>query len=76
MTIEDIAALLERVASLPDEAQDEVVASLTAIEAKYAGVYRVSDEERAAIERGLTSMREGRLVSEENMAAFWTRRGV
>ena len=76
MTIADIAALLERVASLPEEAQDEIVASVAAIEAKYAGEYQVSDEERAAVERGLTSVREGRLVSEEDMAAFWSRQGV
>jgi predicted transcriptional regulator len=76
MTKQQLAALLERVASLPDDAQDEVAASLAAIEAKYTGVYRVSDDERAGIERGLASLREGRLVDEDDMAAFWKRHGV
>jgi hypothetical protein len=76
MTVEDIAALLERVASLPEAAQDEFVASLAAIEAKYGRVYWVSGEERVALERGLASVRERRLVSEDDMAAFWSRHGV
>ena len=76
MTKQQLAALLERVASLPDDAQDEVAASLAAIEAKYTGLFRVSDNERAGIERGLASLRKGRLVDEDDMAAFWKRHGV
>jgi hypothetical protein len=76
MTKQQLAALFDRVASLPEDAQDEVAASLAAIEAKYTGVYCVSDDERAGIERGLASVREGRLVAEDDMAAFWRRRGV
>jgi predicted transcriptional regulator len=76
MTKKQLAALLDRVASLPDEAQDELATSLAAIEAKYTGAYRVSEDERAGIERGLASLREGRLVEENVMAAFWKHHGV
>lgn len=76
MTKQQLAALLDRVAPLSESAQDEVAGSVAAIEAKYAGVYRLSDEERAGIERGLASVREGRLVHEGEIAAFWKRHGV
>jgi predicted transcriptional regulator len=73
---DDIAWLVDRVAALPEEAQAELLASLEALEAKYVGVYHLNDEERAGIERGLRDLREGRLVSDEDMAAFWKRHGV
>jgi hypothetical protein len=73
---DDIAGLIERVAALPEEAQAELADSLAEIEARYAGIYRLNDDERAGIERGLRDLREGRLLSEEDMAAFWKRHGV
>jgi predicted transcriptional regulator len=76
MTKEEIADLIERVASLPAEAQAELVDSIAEIESKYGGVYHLNDDERAGIERGLRDLREGRLVSDEDMAAFWKRHGV
>jgi hypothetical protein len=73
---DEIAGLIERVAALPAKAKAELADSLAEIEARYAGVYRLSDEERAGIERGLRDLREGRLPSDEEMAAFWKRHGV
>ena len=73
---DEIAGLLERVAALPDEAKAELADSLAEIEARYAGVYRLSGEARAGIERGLGDLREGRLLGDEEMAAFWKRHGV
>ena len=76
MTREEIAGLIERVASLPEEAQAELIGSVAEIESRYTGVYRLSDDERAGVERGLRDLREGRLVSDEETAAFWKRHGV
>jgi hypothetical protein len=73
---DEIAWLIERVSALSEEAQVELFDSLAEIEAKYASVYRLSDEERAGIERGLRDLRDGKLVSDEDMAAFWKRHGV
>jgi predicted transcriptional regulator len=73
---DEIAWLIERVAALPDEAQAELVESLAEIESKYASIYRLNEDERAGIERGLQDLRKGRLVSDEDMAAFWKRHGV
>jgi predicted transcriptional regulator len=73
---DEIAWLVERVAALPEEAQAELIDSLAEIESKYAGVYRLNDEERAGVQRGLADLREGRLVSDEEMEAFWKRHGV
>jgi hypothetical protein len=76
MTKSEIATLLERVAAWPEEAHSELAQSIVDIEAKYTGVYRLSDEERASIERGLQDLRSGRLVSDEDMSAFWKQHGA
>jgi predicted transcriptional regulator len=76
MTKHTIEILLERVASWPEDAQDEFVKSLAEIERKHAGVYRLSDEERAAVRRGLSDMRAGRLASDEAVAALFSRYGA
>jgi len=36
-------------------------------------VYRVTDAERAAVRRGLAKMREGKLASDEAVAAVFNR---
>ena len=76
MTKHSIEILLERVASWPEEAQDEFVKSLAEIERKHAGVYRLSEDERAAVQRGLADMRAGRLASEEAVEALFSRYGA
>jgi predicted transcriptional regulator len=65
--------LLERVSTWPEEAQDEFVKSVADIESKHLGVYRLSDEERDAVRRGLADMREGRLASDAEVAAVFSR---
>jgi hypothetical protein len=72
-----LEALVERAASLPDEAQaefvDAVAEAMEAIETKHAGVYRLSEDERKGIERGLQEMREGRFASDDAVAAVFQR---
>jgi hypothetical protein len=76
MTKHSIEILLERVASWPDEAQDEFVKSLADIERRHAGVYQLSEDERAAVRRGLADLHAGRLASDEAVAALFNRYGV
>ena len=65
--------MLERVSTWPEEAQDEFVRSVADIESKHLGVYRLSDEERDAVRRGLADMREGKLASDAEVAAVFNR---
>jgi predicted transcriptional regulator len=71
-----IDALIERVASWPEAAQEEAVNSLLAIEARHVGTYPTSPEERAAILRGLAEADRDEFVSDEEMAAFFKRHGL
>jgi predicted transcriptional regulator len=68
--------LIERVAALPEEAQDELLDIVGAIEARQSGVYELSDDERVAVRRGLEAAKRGEFVSDEEMAAFFKRHGV
>jgi predicted transcriptional regulator len=73
MTRQGLEILLERVSTWPEEAQEEFVRSVADIESKHLGVYRLSDEERDAVRRGLADMREGRLASDAEVAAVFNR---
>jgi hypothetical protein len=73
MTRQGLEILLERVSTWPEEAQDEFVKSVADIESKHLGVYRLSDEERDAVRRGLADMREGKLASDVEVAAVFNR---
>jgi hypothetical protein len=66
-----LEALMERAASWPDEAQAELVRFMIDTEAKHFGVYRLSDEERAAIRKGLDDVKHGRFASDEEIAALF-----
>lgn len=73
MTRAEIASILDRVAELPQEAHDELIESVAQIEAKYAGVYRLSEDERAALDRSLEDVRSGRFASPEKIEAILAR---
>jgi hypothetical protein len=73
MTRQALEILLERVSTWPEEAQEELVRSVADIENKHLGIYRLSDDEREAVRRGLKEMREGRLASDEAVAAVFDR---
>lgn len=67
-----VQKILEKVADWPEEDQAELAELAREIEARRAGVYVLSDEERAAI----AEARRGAFVSDEDAAAFWQRHGV
>ena len=73
MTKEALEILLERVSAWPEEAQEELMRSLTDIENRHLGIYRLSDDERNAVRRGLKDIREGRLASDDEVAAVFNR---
>jgi predicted transcriptional regulator len=71
-----LETLIERVSALPAEAQDELLDHVALIEARRSGVYRLSDDERAAVKKGIEAAERGEFVSDEDMAAFFKRHGV
>jgi len=68
-----VETLIERVADWPQDAQAEVVKSIVDIEAKHFGAYKLSAEERTAIEEALAEMRQGKFASDEEVAAVLDR---
>ena len=68
-----VESLLERIADWPEEAQAELMQSIVDIETKHLGVYKLDPHERAAIERGLEEMRQGKFASDEQVAAVFNR---
>ena len=68
--------LLRRIAELPDEVLAEVEESVEDILEWREGVYRLSDDERAAVLKGLAAAERGDFVSEEEMAEFHRRHRV
>lgn len=65
--------LMERAASWPEEAQAELVRFMIDTEAKHFGIYRLTDEERAAIRKGLDDARHGRFATDEEVAELFNR---
>jgi hypothetical protein len=65
--------LLERVAALPEELLGEVEDSMNEIVRWHEGVFRLTDDERAAVRKGMEAARRGKFVSDEELAAFYRR---
>jgi hypothetical protein len=64
--------IVELMASWPAEDQEELSELAREIETRRTGVYRLSDEERAAID----AARRGPLAADDEVEAFWKRRGL
>jgi hypothetical protein len=64
--------ILRRIENWPQEDVEELVEVAREIEARRAGVYVLSDEERTALEEALKSG----VASDEEVAAFRRRHGV
>lgn len=72
-TKEEIASILDRITEPPHEAHDELIQSVAQIEAKYGGLYRLSEEERAALDRSHEDVRGGRFASPEKIEGVLAR---
>jgi len=73
MTRQGLEILLERVSTWPDEAQEELVRSIAEIENKHLGPYRLSEDERNAVRRGQSEMRDRKLADDGAVAAVFNR---
>ena len=63
--------ILEKVASWPEEDQEELAELAREIEARRTGVYHLSDEERAAVHAGMEAARRGQFASDSEMEEFY-----
>lgn len=73
MKIRALELLMERAATWPEEAQAELLQSMIEIERRHAGVYRLSDDERASIEKSLAKTGQGQFASDEQVADLFKR---
>ena len=73
MTRQGLEILLERVSTWPEEVQEEFVRSVADIENKHLGPYRLSDDERSAVRRGLAEMRQRKFAHDDAVAAVFDR---
>jgi hypothetical protein len=63
--------ILEKVASWPEEDQEELAELAREIEARRTGVYHLSDEERAAVRAGMDAARRGEFAPDNEMEEFY-----
>lgn len=69
--IQVLENLIDRVAALPKEAQEEVVRSVLEIEQRHMGVYQLDDEERADILAALEEVKRGEVATDDEAAAVF-----
>ena len=67
--------LLDRITALPDELLSNVEKSVDEIERWRSDVFRLTDEERASVRKGMDAARRGEFVSDDEMTAFYRRHG-
>lgn len=63
--------IFDRIVDWPKEAQDELMQSIVDIEAKHLGLYRLSDDERLAVQEGLAQAERGELVADDVVEAYF-----
>jgi predicted transcriptional regulator len=66
-----VKQLLDEIETWPLEDQEELAEYAREIRGRRTGVYKLSEEERAGIERGLADMRAGRFATDEQIAAIF-----
>jgi hypothetical protein len=62
--------LLERIGSWPEEDQEELAEAVLEIEARRAGVYRLTEAELDAVRRGLDDVSQGRFADDADISAI------
>jgi hypothetical protein len=75
MTTEALKDIIEHAASWPLEDQRELAEYAREIEARRTGLYKMSDDERAAVAKGLASANRDDFVAEELVAEADKRHG-
>lgn len=64
---------IRRVRSLPSKQQDDAASLLLALVGGAQEPYRLSDDERVAVQAGIDEADRDEFVSDEDMEAFWNR---
>ena len=67
----NVRDILRQVESWPKEDQEELAEVVRLIEARRTGVYRLSDDERAAVRDGLAAARRGEFAPDEEIEKFY-----
>jgi len=67
-----VKTILERVATWPEQDQEELADVAREIEARRTGVYVLDEDEKAAIDKA----RRSPIVTDDEVSSFWKRRGV
>jgi hypothetical protein len=73
MQTKDLKKFLARIPKWPKDAQDELVRSMAEIETRYSRVYKLDDEERAALKRSADDVKKGRFATAEDTNAVFGR---
>ena len=73
MTKEQMAVLFERAATWPEAAQHEFVRLVAEVEARYGGVYQLSEEEDSEIRAALAEADRDEFASEDDVRAVLDR---
>jgi hypothetical protein len=68
---DNVKEILSRVESWPEEDQEELADVARLIEARRSGVYGLSDEERAAVRKGMDAARRGEFAPDEEIERFY-----
>jgi hypothetical protein len=76
MTAKVLKDVLQRVETWPQEDQEALAEYARELEARRTGVYRLTEDERAAVREGREQARRGEFVSDEDMDEFWKSSGV
>ena len=67
---------IQKIRRLPEAEQDEAAAMLLSVASKNAEVVELDAETRVAIREGREQARQGKFVSDKDMAASFRRHGV
>ena len=68
--------LIKKIESWPKADQQELAAAVRDIEARRAGGYRISLDEREALERSQLDLDSARLASDERLKSIFRRAGL
>lgn len=68
MTTKALKEVLQHATTWPEEDQNDLAEYAREIEARRTGVYTMSDDERAAVGRGLAEADRGEFVADEMVA--------
>jgi hypothetical protein len=72
MTAKALQDVLKRIETWPERDQEALAEFARVIEARRTGVYRLTDDERVAIQEA----RETGLVPDDEIDAYWKRYGI